>query len=75
MSELPNEVASAIKAASGCLAGSPYSFPIDDAGLMRMKEIGESLISIQKKLDRLKDLENLPKPLKRILKTRRSLRK
>jgi Fic family protein len=70
MSELPNEVASAIKAASGCLAGSPYSFPIDDAGLMRMKEIGESLISIQKKLDRLKDLENLPKPLKRILKTR-----
>ena len=70
MNELLPEVASAIRAASGCLAGSPYSFPIDDAGLMRMKEIGESLINIQNKLDRLKDLENLPKPLKRILKTR-----
>ena len=37
---------------------------------MRMKEIGESLVNIQKKLDHLKDLDNLPKPLKRILKTR-----
>ena len=70
MTEISREVESAIRAASGCLSGSPYSFPIDDAGLMRMKEIGESLISIQKKLDILKDLENLPKPLKRILKTR-----
>ena len=70
MAELSREVESAIRAASGCLAGSPYSFPIDDAGLMRMKEIGESLINIQKKLDHLKDLSNLPKPLKRILKTR-----
>jgi Fic family protein len=70
MAELLPEVASAIKAASGCLEGSPYSFPIDDAGLMRMKEIGESLINIQNKLDLLRDLENLPKPLKRILKTR-----
>jgi Fic family protein len=70
MADLAHEVEVAIRAASGCLEGSPYSFPIDDAGLMRMKEIGESLVSIQKKLDHLKDLENLPKPLKRILKTR-----
>ena len=70
MAELSREVESAIRAASGCLEGSPYSFPIDDAGLMRMKEIGESLINIQKKLDRLMDLDKLPKPLKRILKTR-----
>ena len=70
MAGLAHEVEVAIRAASGCLEGSPYSFPIDDAGLMRMKEIGESLVSIQKKLDHLKDLENLPKPLKRILKTR-----
>lgn len=70
MAELKSEVESAIRSASGCLEGSPYSFPIDDAGLMRMKEIGESLVNIQKKLDRLRDLENLPKPLKRILKTR-----
>jgi len=70
MADLSREVESAIRAASSCLSGSPYSFPIDDAGLMRMKEIGESLINIQKKLDHLKDLDDLPKPLKRILKTR-----
>ena len=70
MAELAHDVELAIRAASGCLEGSPYSFPIDDAGLMRMKEIGESLVNIQKKLDLLKDLDNLPKPLKRILKTR-----
>ena len=70
MAELTHEVESAIRAASGCLEGSPYSFPLDEAGLMRMKEIGESLVNIQKKLDHLKDLNNLPKPLKRILKTR-----
>jgi Fic family protein len=70
MAELKREVESAIRAASGCLEGSPYSFPIDEPGLMRMKEIGESLVNIQKKLDRLRDLSNLPKPLKRILQTR-----
>lgn len=70
MTELTREVESAIRAASGCLRGSPYSFPLDEAGLMRMKEIGESLVNIQKKLDNLKDVQNLPKPLKRILKTR-----
>jgi Fic family protein len=70
MAGLTREIETAIRAASGCLEGSPYSFPIDDAGLMRMKEIGESLINIQQKLDHLADLDNLPKPLKRILKTR-----
>ena len=70
MAELKREVEVAIRSASGCLQGSPYSFPIDDAGLMRMKEIGESLINIQKKLDRLRNLETLPKPLRRILQTR-----
>jgi Fic family protein len=70
VAELTHEVEMAIKAASGCLHGSPYSFPIDDAGLMRMKEIGEALINIKAKLDHLKELDNLPKPLRRILKTR-----
>ena len=70
MTKLTVEVESAIRAASGCLIGSPYSFPLDEAGLMRMKEIGESLINIKAKLDRLSSIENLPKPLKRILQTR-----
>ena len=65
-----SEIESAIKSASSCLSGSPYSFPVDEAGLMRLKEIGESLVNIQKKLDSLKDMTNLPKPLARILKTR-----
>jgi Fic family protein len=70
MSSLSKEIEAAIRSASGCLEGSPYSFPVDESGLMRLKEIGESLINIQKKLDSLKNLENLPKPLARILKTR-----
>jgi len=70
MATLNPEVEAAIKAASSCLYGSPYSFPIDDPGLNRMKEIGESLVAIQKKLDKLRDLEDLPRPLRRILKTR-----
>lgn len=69
-SALLSEIESAIKSASSCLYGSPYSFPVDESGLMRLKEIGESLVNIQKKLDSLKDMTNLPKPLSRILKTR-----
>lgn len=70
MTALNPKVEAAIRAVSSCLHGSPYSFPIDDAGLMRMEVIGESLINIQNKLDRLKEMNDLPKPLKRILKTR-----
>ena len=49
MHNLSIEVEKAVLSASNCLSGSPYSFPLDDAGLMRMKEIGQVLIDIQKK--------------------------
>ena len=70
MHNLTPEVERAVLNASNCLSGSPYSFPLDDSGLMRMKEIGQVLIDIQSKLDGLKNIENLPKPLTRILRTR-----
>ena len=70
MVEIADEVRKAIAVASGALYGSPYSFPVDDSGMMRMKEIGQVLLDIQKKLDVLKDVESLPKPLSRILRTR-----
>ena len=60
----------ALRNASDCLAGSPYLFPEDESGLQRLEEIGTSLLEIQRKLDQLANVENLPKPLKRILKSR-----
>lgn len=60
----------ALRSASDCLVGSPYLFPEDESGLQRLEEIGISLLDIQRKLDQLTNVEGLPKPLKRILKSR-----
>ena len=70
MTELDKKIIVAIRQANSCLVGSPYSFPEDDAGLQRLADIGKSLLEIQKKLDVLSNMENLPEPLSRILKVR-----
>jgi len=70
MTAVDEKVIVAIRQANSCLSGSPYSFPEDDAGLQRLADIGKSLLEIQKKLDVLSNMDNLPAPLSRILKVR-----
>ena len=70
MTAVDQKVIVAIRQANSCLSGSPYSFPEDEAGLQRLADIGKSLLEIQKKLDVLSNMDNLPDPLSRILKVR-----
>ena len=69
-SRASKESIAALKQASDSLAGSPYSFPEDESGLQRLDEIGQSLVHIKSQLNSLITIENLPKPLARILKSR-----
>ena len=59
-----------IKSTNSSLEGSPYTFPKDEASFQRFLEIDASLERIQTKLDRLKDIDNLPRPLKNSLRAR-----
>jgi Fic family protein len=56
-----------IRSTNDCLKGSPYQFPNDEVSMQRYVEIEQSLNSIQSKLERLSTIDNLPTPLKSIL--------
>ncbi len=64
------EAENALRQSNDCLHGSPYSFPVDASGIQRLENIGESLVRIQQHLGDMSRLEDLPTPLKRILRTR-----
>jgi Fic family protein len=59
-----------IRATNSCLEGSPYTFPEDDASIMRFAAIEESVNHIAEKIGKLASMQNLPPDLQKSLRAR-----
>jgi len=68
MEDLVTRTKKFISATNSCLEGSPYQFPLDEKSVQVYSHIEQSIAEIQRKLQKLVLIVDLPQPLKNSLK-------